>query len=146
MRRTPQTGTRGGTNIWWIETKSWRGRVYEEANGGEAEYCGDEAYKVGQGGKLGKSIVSETAGTSRNTTESEPGKSSYLICAIDSISSCKKCVRRASSCNDMRTSTIWICLSCKLIPSPLEQSSNLMVGASSSVDRVLAPILRARLT
>ena len=49
-------------------------------------------------------IVSLTKRLARwNTTDSEPGKSSNFICAIDSFSPCKKRVRRASNCDVMRT-------------------------------------------
>ena len=28
IKRTQQTGTRDGTNMWWMKTKRWRGSVH----------------------------------------------------------------------------------------------------------------------
>ena len=51
--------------------------VGEDAKGAAgAKFRGDEGDEIRQGGKLGNSVANETAGTSLNTTDLEPGKSS----------------------------------------------------------------------
>ena len=84
MRRMQQTGMR--TNMWWMKTKRWRGRVYvwvkkpkEQVKPNIEGMRGIEGDKSRQGGKLGNSVANETAGTAWNTKDLEPGKSSNPI-------------------------------------------------------------------
>ena len=107
MGRTQQTGTRDRSNVWWMKTKKWRGRVYVWAKEPMEQVKPNIEGK--RGINLDKGVnwvtVSATKRPARHGRRRIHSLTNFQIsfAQMTRFQPVKKLVRGASSCNVMRT-------------------------------------------